>query len=143
MYLQVKIWFQNRRMKWKRSKKAAQEARQQKDDVNSDKNKSGDITGTLTSPSDADKTDTSLDTSGEKGNVDDDDDMSGENIDVTEIDEDDDDELAEMSEEDSAIDVTMGDGSGGGSVMAAPETELVQNLSAFPEVRSMVEPSHG
>lgn len=34
-HLQVKIWFQNRRMKWKRSKKAQQEAKEKKSSTSS------------------------------------------------------------------------------------------------------------
>lgn len=37
---QVKIWFQNRRMKWKRSKKAQQEAKERKNHSNNNNNSS-------------------------------------------------------------------------------------------------------
>lgn len=40
-YFQVKIWFQNRRMKWKRSKKAQQESKMKDgESVNSEKRQS-------------------------------------------------------------------------------------------------------
>lgn len=40
-YFQVKIWFQNRRMKWKRSKKAQQESKMKdSDSLNSEKRQS-------------------------------------------------------------------------------------------------------
>ena len=143
--MQVKIWFQNRRMKWKRSKKAAVEARQQKDDANNpDKAKKD--TANVTSASGAAKTDTSLDTSGEKDHEVDDD-MSTENIDVTEIDDefDDHDDDAEMSDDaESAVSVTLGDGDVS-SLVTSQEPEVVQNVPfhGASEVRNVVEPSHG
>lgn len=141
--LQVKIWFQNRRMKWKRSKKAAVEARQQKDDANNPDKAKKDANN-VTSASDTDKTDTSLDTSGEKDHEIDDD-MSAENIDVTEIDDefDEHDDDAEMSDEESGISVTMENDVGG--VVTSPEAEMMQNnpFHGAPEVRNVVEPSHG
>lgn len=39
IFLQVKIWFQNRRMKWKRSKKAQQEAKSGKETSSENANK--------------------------------------------------------------------------------------------------------
>lgn len=139
--LQVKIWFQNRRMKWKRSKKAAVEARQQKDETNNaDKAKKD--SANVTSASDAEKTDTSLDTSGEKDHEGDDD-MSAENIDVTEIDDEFDQDDAEMSDSESAVSMTVGEGVS--SLVTSQEPEMMQNIPfhGASEVRNVVEPSHG
>ncbi|XP_076455686.1 uncharacterized protein LOC143290235 [Babylonia areolata] len=150
---QVKIWFQNRRMKWKRSKKAAVEARQHKEDATTtsttttspDKTKPSTRPTpqcNTTSPSDVDKTDTSLDTSGEKEDHDMEDDLSAENIDVTEVDEDME-QGGDVSDSESAdVPVT-------GSLVAPPEEqEHVHNVQQFhgatsDGVRNVVEPSHG
>ncbi|XP_037039552.1 transcription factor LBX1 [Bradysia coprophila] len=48
---QVKIWFQNRRMKWKRSKKAQQEAKEKKSSTSSSSSSSASITASVIAPS--------------------------------------------------------------------------------------------
>ena len=178
-------------MKWKRSKKAASEARHHKDDVTNahKKNDASSNAQNVMGNSGADGATSSLGISGEQHHtdLDDDDNMSSENIDVTEIDEDDDDfdhdDMENMSDDDDAgipvsmtspqtgiplsmtmpesgmpvgMPMTLGEGahsgipvhmgSNSGSMMTAAEPEVVQNLPGFhstPEVRSMVEPSHG
>ena len=128
-------------MKWKRSKKAAVEARQQKDEAsNTDKAKKD--SANVTSASDAEKTDTSLDTSGDKDHEADDD-MSTENIDVTEIEDEFDQDEAEMSDSESAVSVTVADDVS--SLVSSQEQEMVQNIPfhGASEVRNVVEPSHG
>nr|AGC24172.1 Mnx [Lymnaea stagnalis] len=82
---QVKIWFQNRRMKWKRSKKSSSDPKPRHDDSANQNKHLAD----RRKPDDA--TDASLDTSDEKDEGGSED-IGNENIDVTEIDYDDDDD---------------------------------------------------
>ncbi|KAH9505776.1 hypothetical protein Btru_055765 [Bulinus truncatus] len=80
---QVKIWFQNRRMKWKRSKKSSSDCKSRTDESgNHNNNNAGshpvNKTGSVA--------DGSLDASDDKDGMDD---IGNENIDVTELDYDD------------------------------------------------------
>ncbi|KAL8571018.1 hypothetical protein ACOMHN_037878 [Nucella lapillus] len=137
---QVKIWFQNRRMKWKRSKKASAESRQHKEDNanNLDKNKHTSDVGN--------KTDTSLDTSEER-EVDADDDTS---IDVTAVEEEDQENDEEMMS-DEETDVPSPGREAVKSLMPpsadpqghANNVQAQQFHAAQEGVRNVVEPSHG
>ncbi|XP_059152100.1 motor neuron and pancreas homeobox 1-like [Physella acuta] len=80
---QVKIWFQNRRMKWKRSKKSSSDPKPRAEE-STNENKA------------LAKMDDALDTTDEREESDD---MGNENIDVTELDYDDEEGEGEMVEE--------------------------------------------
>ncbi|XP_050404850.1 motor neuron and pancreas homeobox 1 [Patella vulgata] len=74
---QVKIWFQNRRMKWKRSKKVVNDSKSKDDKSKSDSKESKHSDTTVSGDDDHEFDDADM--------SDDDDDVNSQNIDVTDI----------------------------------------------------------
>lgn len=135
-------------MKWKRSKKAAVEARQKDDSGDTDKNKK-DNPNVSAATTEGDKMN-SLDTSANKEQEHCSEDMNAENIDVTEVDEDfdhDDDDEGDMSESDSVSrGVTPPCEGVNPHDDDANEQGVVPGLQfhgTTDSLRSVVEPSHG
>ncbi|GFS19341.1 hypothetical protein ElyMa_003286800 [Elysia marginata] len=138
---QVKIWFQNRRMKWKRSKKSGSEMKPRSEEQAA--NQVPTIDTCAGSKFDI-TMDTSLDTSEERENCVDDD-LGNENIDVTELDYEDEDEEGEGTGDNSGLEEPMS------AQLCRPllphpgkETEVLQNLQFHKnnDILNMVEPMH-
>ncbi|RUS76992.1 hypothetical protein EGW08_015249 [Elysia chlorotica] len=141
---QVKIWFQNRRMKWKRSKKSGSDVKPRSEEQAA--NQVPTIDTCAGSKFDV-AMDTSLDTSEEREDLAMIDDVGNENIDVTELDYD---------EEDEEGEATVAVGSPADDSMSAQqlcrplvghsgkEADVLHNLQFHKtnDVLSMVEPMH-
>ncbi|BFZ22754.1 hypothetical protein BsWGS_25793 [Bradybaena similaris] len=122
---QVKIWFQNRRMKWKRSKKSSSDSKPRPEESANQK-----LSSDASKPHD--HTDVSLDTSDERDECGLDD-IGNENIDVTELDYEDD-------EVDSPSQVRMCRSLPGGG----PGQEVLQNLHIHKnsDILNIIETMH-
>ncbi|CAG5126131.1 unnamed protein product [Candidula unifasciata] len=123
---QVKIWFQNRRMKWKRSKKSSSDPKPRPEESTNQKL----LSSEANKPND--HTDASLDTSDERDECGLDD-IGNENIDVTELDYED-----EEDESPSQVRVCRSL-PGGGQVQ-----DVLQNLHIHKnsDILNMIEPMH-